>query len=294
MLLVVFAIKAAALPLYFWLPSTYGAASAPVASLFAIMTKVGLYAIVRVSTLVLGPDAGPLAGLGQSLVLWGGVATAVAAALGVLSSRDLRAMAAYLVIASVGLLMIAFGLGTTEGLAAGVYYLVHSTIVMAGFFLLAENLGSRRGPLDTALTSGPAFPGLGVVGVMYFAYAIAAVGLPPLSGFVGKFFVLRAAVATPWAAELFVVILGAGLLALIAAGRAGTVLFWRTSDASESHTLSAKRSPLAPALIHLAIAVALVAAAGPALRFATGVASQLVDASGYIDAVMSHVSIGRS
>jgi multicomponent K+:H+ antiporter subunit D len=294
LLIVVFAIKAAALPLYFWLPSAYSAASAPVASLFAIMTKVGVYAILRVSTLFFGEGAGALAGLGAHTLLWVGVATSIAAALGVLAARDLRHLVSYLVIASVGLLLIGLGLPGVEARAALVYYLVHSTLVAAGFFLLVEAIGTRRGALDTAITHGVVAPAAAVVGTLYFVYAMAAVGLPPLSGFLGKVLVLRAAVADPAAPALFAVILGAGLVALVAVSRAGTTVFWKGSDAQPPSTAAAAPAPIFPAALHLVAVAALVLGAGPALEVAGAIAAQLGDAAGYIEAVFAHPSVGRS
>ncbi|MBL8361169.1 MAG: monovalent cation/H+ antiporter subunit D, partial [Rubrivivax sp.] len=133
MLLVVFAVKAALLPLYFWLPDTYAAASPPVAALFAIMTKVGVYAIARTTTLVFG--GGALAGIATPLLPLLALGTLVLAAIGVLAARRLRALVAYLVVASAGTLLLAVGLGTPGTLAAGLFYLVNSTLVAAAWFL---------------------------------------------------------------------------------------------------------------------------------------------------------------
>jgi multicomponent K+:H+ antiporter subunit D len=100
LLLVVFGVKAALLPLGFWLPDTYGAASGPVAALFAIMTKVGIYAIVRLSLTVFAADQGPLAGVGQPILFALGLVTMVFASLGALAARRLTALIAYLVLMS--------------------------------------------------------------------------------------------------------------------------------------------------------------------------------------------------
>jgi multicomponent K+:H+ antiporter subunit D len=305
LLLIVFSIKAAALPLYFWLPSAYTAACPPVASLFAIMTKVGIYAIVRVSTLMLGDTAGPLSGLGDSTFLWVGVTTSIAAALGLLASRDLRQMVAYLVIASVGLLLIAIGLDTVEARAAMVFYMVHSTLVTAGFFLLVEAIATRRGRTSTAIKPGLASAPTAMVGALFFVYVMAAVGLPPLTGFLGKVFLLKAAVASPNAATLFVVILGAGFLALIATSRAGTTIFWKPAEYAAQYTAQYTTDPpsagepvwpvpYAPALVHLAVITLLTITAGSALDVATGIAEQLSDSAGYVEAVMSATTIDRS
>ena len=120
-LMVVFAIKAALLPLYFWLPSAYASATAPVAALFAIMTKVGVYAILRFYTLAFGADAGALANLAQPWILPLALLTLLLGAIGALAGRRLGGLVAYLVIASVGTMLTAIGLGTADSLAAAVY-----------------------------------------------------------------------------------------------------------------------------------------------------------------------------
>ena len=186
MLLVVFAVKAALLPLYFWLPDTYAAASPPVAALFAIMTKVGVYAIARTTTLVFGGPA--LAGIATPMLPLLALGTLVLAAIGVLAARRLRALVAYLVVASAGTLLLAVGLGTAGTLAAGLFYLVNSTLVAAAWFLLADRVAAARGGSDrlepSALAGGPV--GWAPLGVAYLVAAVAMAGVPPLAGFLGK------------------------------------------------------------------------------------------------------------
>jgi multicomponent K+:H+ antiporter subunit D len=141
----VFALKAALLPLHLWLPATYGRASAPVAALFAIMTKVGAYAILRVATLMLGDAAPGFTGLYQDWLLPLALVTLMAGMVGALGARRLTDQAAYLVIASVGTLLIAFGLGGREAIAAGLYYLPHSTFAAAALFLLTDRIAQGAG-----------------------------------------------------------------------------------------------------------------------------------------------------
>ncbi|MCH2242646.1 MAG: monovalent cation/H+ antiporter subunit D, partial [Aquabacterium sp.] len=134
LLVVVFAVKAALLPLYFWLPQTYAAATAPVAALFAIMTKVGVYAILRVTTLL-------AAGTGWAAMVQGPVtvlalATLLLAAAGALAAQTLRTLIAHLLIASVGTLLLGVGLGTPQALAAALFYLLNTTLAAAAWFLL--------------------------------------------------------------------------------------------------------------------------------------------------------------
>ncbi len=132
----------------------YAAAPAPVAALFAIMTKVGVYAILRVYSLVFGEQAGELAALEQPWVWWMALATLVAATIGVLAARDLRLLVAYLVLVSAGTLLAGVGMNTPEATASLLYYLVHTTLVTGGLFLLAEMIAQQRGKAGTRIVKG--------------------------------------------------------------------------------------------------------------------------------------------
>ena len=247
LLLGVFGLKAALLPLYLWLPATYASAVAPVAALFAIMTKVGAYAILRVSTLLLGPEAGDLAGLYGAWLVPLALATLIAGMLGALAARSLGQQTAYLVVASVGTLLLAFGLGDREALAAGLYYLPHSTFAAATLFLLIDTIARGRGPLTDRFVPGPEIPRAPLVGGLFFLCAILLAGLPPLSGFLAKFLLLRAALdhpAWPW---ILATVLVAGLLALIALARAGSLLFFRSAALGRGGDLTATVIPAAEA-----------------------------------------------
>ncbi|MGB3393048.1 MAG: monovalent cation/H+ antiporter subunit D, partial [Stenotrophomonas sp.] len=188
LLMVVFCAKAALLPLYLWLPESYARAPAAVAALFVIMTKVGLYALLRVSTQWFGSDAGALAGYGADWLLWAGLGTLLIAALGALSATRLRVQVAYLVVVSAATLFIAFALGNADTIAAGLYYLPHSTFTAAALFLVADLIRRRR--FRTGEREGhelaAALPGKTVPGLLFLLGAVAMAGLPPLAGFLAK------------------------------------------------------------------------------------------------------------
>src|SRR5690554_4844323 len=156
MLLVVFGLKAAIMPLYFWLPSAYAAATAPVAALFAIMTKVGLYAILRVFTLLYGSEAGALSFMVNDWLWPLAMLTVAAGVFGAIAARSLQVLLAYLVVVSVGTLLAGIALGSEQGLSAALYYLVHSTFVAGGLFLLADLIARQRGAAETRLVAAPA------------------------------------------------------------------------------------------------------------------------------------------
>jgi multicomponent K+:H+ antiporter subunit D len=286
LLLVVFAAKAAVLPLYFWLPAAYAAASAPVAALFAIMTKVGIYSILRVFGLVFGPEAGALAGIAQPVLLWGGLLTLALASVGVVASRNLRRLTAYQVVASVGTLLIALGLSGAASLAAGLYYLVHSTLVLAALFLLVEMISLERGGDD--LVSGTAVARPLLLGIGFFVGAVAITGMPPLSGFVGKTLVLASVVDRPEMAWVFSVVLVTSLLSIVAMARAGSVIFWKTEppEAGVGVTPPLTASAFLPVAALLGLSALMVLTAGPVYEFLEAAAAQLMDPSGYVQGVL--------
>ncbi len=227
LLLVVFGLKAAMLPLYFWLPRAYASASAPVAALFAIMTKVGVYAILRVFVLVYGEGAGLLAQLAQQWLWPLALVTLGAGVLGALSACSLPRLIAYLVVVSVGTLLAGVALDTPQALSATLYYLIHSTWIAGGMFLLSDVIARQRGSKAARLEAGPALLQPQLLGGLYFIGAIGIAGLPPLSGFFGKLMLLRATPLDGSGAWLWAVLLLGSLGALVALSRAGSVLFWR-------------------------------------------------------------------
>ncbi len=233
LLLVVFCVKAALLPLYFWLPETYSAASAPAAALFAIMTKVGVYAIARVTTLVFGADAGVASSIAQPWLAALALATLALGAAGALSANRMRLLVAYLIVASAGTLLMAVGLGTPGTLGAGLFYLINSTLVAAAMFLLVDRIALGRGALGDALVPAPQGARRALLGSAYFLFAVALAGVPPLAGFLGKALLLAAARETAMAAWVWVVTLAAGLAIIVALARAGATLFWRGGDADD-------------------------------------------------------------
>src|SRR5690606_8918408 len=139
-----FLLKAGMWPLGFWLPTSYAAASAPVAAIFAIMTKVGLYAVLRLSTLAFGVDAGASAGFGQNVLLVGGLATIAFGAIGVLASQSTGRLAGYCVLVSSGTLLATIGTGNAAATSGALFYLVVSTLAISAFFMLVELLDRVR------------------------------------------------------------------------------------------------------------------------------------------------------
>ena len=291
LLLIVFALKAALLPLYFWLPRTYAAASAPAAILFAIMTKLGIYSVVRVEGMLFGADAGPLSGLLLPVLFWAGAATAMMAGFGALAADGLRRLSGYLVVGSAGVLFMALGLGTDVGLAAGLYYLVHSTLSAAALFLLADWVRRNRDGGD-ALNRVAAMARPAWLGGLFLVLSVAAAGLPPFGGFLGKSLLLAYAPPEGPVVVLWVVVLVTSLLNILALSRAGSRLFW------QSPSVSGGQAPAPPAVAlalgeRLALLllvfglVAIAVLASDLTRYVAGSAAQLDQVQNYRDAVIS-------
>src|SRR5690606_34054090 len=145
---VAFLTKAAIWPLGFWLVPAYRAASAPVAALFALMTKVGVYAVMRLSTLFFSADAGPSAGFGAPLLVYAGLATGFFGVLGLLGSLRLGHIAGISILVSAGTLLAAVGVGVAPVTSTALYYLLSATLAASALFLLVELLEGRDGGRD--------------------------------------------------------------------------------------------------------------------------------------------------
>ncbi|GAB4120256.1 MAG: monovalent cation/H+ antiporter subunit D [Rubrivivax sp.] len=287
LLLVVFGFKAALLPLSMWLPATYAASSAPVAALFAIMTKVGVYAIWRVHGVVFGATAGDSALTVEPLLLPLALATSAVAVLGALSARTLERLVAWLTVASVGTVLAGVGLFSAAAWSAALYYMVNSTLVVAGLFLLAELVAAQRG--DAADRLEPASPVAQptLLGLMMLLAAASAAGLPPLPGFIGKLMILEASLPHPAQAAVWTVVLAVGFLTLVGLARAGSILFWHARPELPPGA-SAGASPrlVGATLLLLAATVAMSVFAAPLQRYTEAAAAQLTDRAAYARAVL--------
>jgi multicomponent K+:H+ antiporter subunit D len=284
LLVVVFGVKAAVAPLYFWLPNAYSAAAAPVAALFAILTKVGVYCILRLSTLVLSPASGVGANTVEPWLLPAALVTIVLGTCGALAAVELRRLQGYLLVASVGVMLAAIGTFTGGGIGAGVYYMAHSTLATAAMFLIADRIRWERGGRGDSLTVSTRVTATGTVGLLFFLGAVGLVGIPPLSGFIGKAWMLSAAPQGASGQLLWWMVLGGSLGAMIALTRAGMTLFWAGDDHGERD--SAAAPSLAPAAALLACMVLLTAFAGPASDYTAAVADQLLHPGDYVRSVL--------
>ena len=320
-----FLIKAAVWPLNFWLVPAYSAATAPVGALFAIMTKVGIYVILRLWLLLFGLDAGASAQFGSLWLIVGGMLTMVFGAIGMLGAQRLGYLAGFAAILSSGSLLAAVGFGQNSLTAGLLYYLPSSTLAISALFLLADlmdrwrNDGASVAPYDDddapfltaelvptqglnldddqeALTGRVIPAAVALLGLAFMACTLVITGLPPLSGFVGKFAMLTAllnplglgavAAQPPGLAGwlLLALLIGTGLIALIALTRAGILHFWATYDRAPLQLRLLEGLPIAGLL---GACVAMTIYAGPVMRYMQATADALHTPSLYIKAVMS-------
>ena len=322
LLAVAFLAKAALWPLNFWLPTAYAAASAPSAAVFAMLTKVGVYAVLRLWTLCFPPDAGASAHFGGPVLVWGGLATVAFGAVGMLASRQLGRLAGYSVIATSGTLVAAIGLDRPELTAAALFYLASSTLAAAALFLLAELVerprqvevdppspDDRDGRLpafgDTAAIDqaalrddvnlddrqqalvGRAMPAaLATVAFSFLVCLLVLAGLPPFSGFVGKLAMLMALLQERAAAAwlLFGLLIVSGLCAAVGLLRAFIAHLWAPQGRPAPLVRVVEMTPV---LLLLAACTALAVAGEPVLRYTRAAAAQLHAPEHYVQSIMN-------
>lgn len=285
MLLVVFGLKSALLPLQFWLPRTYAVASAPVAALFAIMTKVGIYSIYRVFTLIFGPEAGDLANIAQPWLWPLSLLTLAAGALGALASHSLRRLAANLVIISVGTLLLAAAMATPQALGAALYYLIHSTLIAAALFLLADAIAEQRHPGDRFIPTYQVQQPV-LLGSAFFIVSLSLIGMPPFSGFVGKVLLLQAAPTAAMAAWVWPALLISSLVVIICLSRAGSKIFWQVQG-KNSATQPAPIFKLSGVWLLLLCSPLMVIFAGSLSNYTYLAAEQLFDIQATLQQILS-------
>ena len=285
LMLVVFGIKAAVFPFSFWLPDSYPTAPSPVTAIFAgLLTKVGVYAIIRTQTLLFPAGSRP-----ATLMLVLAAATMLVGVLGALAQRDVRRILSFQIVSHIGYMMMGIGLFTVAGLAATVLYTIHHIVAKTGLFLtggLIEHAGgsSRLGRLGGMVRTAPA------LAVLFLVPALSLVGLPPLSGFIAKFALVDAAGARQ-AYTVLAVSLVASLLTLYSLMKIWVAVFWgqpprvAPERARPPGRLGGPALMVGPAAALVALTVAIGVAAGPLYDLSQRTAADLLDPAAYVEAV---------
>ncbi|WP_407966237.1 monovalent cation/H+ antiporter subunit D [Bartonella sp. C271] len=305
-------------PLNFWLVPTYDAAAAPVSAAFVILSKVGIYVILRLTLLWFGPESGYFTHFGYTILFYGGLATLTFGFIGVLASQALGRLAAYSVLVSSGTLLTAIGTGNIVLTAGALFYIVSSTLALGAFFLLIELVERNQDVAADVLAVttevyndeeeeeedevGTYLPvTLAILGACFGICAILIIGLPPLSGFIAKFMMIMAIfnpkegdsaayipVVQDWLFIIFVII--SGFSTLISMTRAGIRIFWVSLEGKIPHAQVIEFTPIA---VLLALCFVTTIMAGSVSHYMYETAKVLHYPKNYISSVLTDFSLQK-
>lgn len=293
MYLVGFSIKAAVVPFHFWLPASYHTPPAAVTAIFGgILTKVGIYAMLRLLVFVLPRELDAL----QSLWLVLAGMTMVVGVFGALYQREIRRVFSFLIISHVGFIMMGISFDTRLGLAAAIFYMVHHMFTKTALFMAAGVIEGLHETKDLT-RMGDRMKQMPFLTVLFFVATMALAGIPPLSGFFAKFALLTAA----WQSDQYLLgglSLIVSLLTIIAVFRVWQEAFWKSypehldNPFTEEIVLAdmtggEKRMMIAPIALLVAIVVGMGLLADPVYDFSQRTADQLLDPTRYIDTVLA-------
>ena len=284
LMIVVFGIKAAIFPLFFWLPDSYPTAPTPVTAVFAgLLTKVGVYALIRSETLLFPADTRP----GTLLLVVAGL-TMLVGVFGAITQNDLKRILSFHIVSQIGYMVMGLGLFTVAGLAGAVLYIIHHIVVKTTLFLVAGLVELRAGTGQLARLSGltrlePA------LAVLFLFPALSLAGIPPFSGFVAKLALVEAGLDTRAFAVVGVSLL-VSLLTLFSMTKIWANAFWGAPTPSETPTVTASRGGhalmIAATATLVALGVAIALAAGPLYALSERAAEDLMDPRAYVEAVV--------
>ncbi|RPF55555.1 Na+/H+ antiporter subunit D [Aquisalibacillus elongatus] len=281
LLFFVFAVKAAIFPLYYWLPNSYVVPNPVVSALFgALLTKVGIYSIFRVFTLIFVHDTG----VTHQLFIWLAMLTMIFGVIGALSTNNVKLIITYNIIPAIGFILMGIGLFNEDGLSGSIYYLMHDMVIKAALFLLIGALIVAAGTKDLSQMSGviQRFP---LLGWLFFIGSLVLAGIPPFSGFIGKLLLLRGAL-DQGEILLTVVALLSSLLILLSMIRIFIRGFWgekmegMTTNPSKVHALTI------PATFLISISIYLGVGAETVLPYIDQISSYLLERTEYISSVL--------
>ena len=286
LLLVVFGIKAGLFPLFFWLPDSYPTAPGPVTAIFAgLLTKVGVYAIIRTQTLLFVPTETM-----GTILLWVAGATMVVGVIGAVAQDDMKRILAFHIVSQIGYMILGLGLFTVAGVAGAIFYVMHHIVVKTALFLVA-GLVDRRAGSSRLSEVGGLVRSAPVISVLFLVPALSLAGLPPFAGFLAKFALVDAGVeAASW--WIVAVSLLVGLFTLFSMTKIWTGVFWGERDESPMRApqvagrLGGPWAMVAATAVLAAVSVAFSFSAGPLFDLSERAALDLLDPARYIDAVL--------
>ncbi len=295
MMLIAFGIKAALVPLYFWLPASYHTPPVAVSALFSgLLTKVGIYALVRVFTLLFAEQAADF----QPLLLVVAALTMVIGVLGAVAQHEMRRLLSFHIISQIGYLVMGLALFTVSAMAGLIFFLVHVALAKSTLFLVAGSVKQLTGSFELAKTGGlwVLKPGLAV---LFGVAAMSLAGIPPFSGFLAKLALIEAGLAVDQVL-IVLIALGVSLLTLYSMLKIWNAAFWKPHPmdpeplpdgtlAATPERVAETRLALAmvlPIVLLVSCSVALTVAAGPVFELVDAAAVQLMDPAVYVDAVL--------
>ena len=284
LMLVVFGIKAAIFPLFFWLPDAYPTAPSPVTAIFAgLLTKVGVYAIIRTQTLLFPEDTRP-----GTLLLWLAGATMLVGVFGAIAQGDVKRILSFHIVSQIGYMIMGLGLFTLAGLAGAVLFIVNQIIVKSTLFLVAGLVEQRAGTGHLAKLTGLARVEP-VLAVLFLLPALNLAGIPPFSGFVAKLALVDAGVG----AEQYLIVavsLAVSLLTLVSMTKIWSNAFWGGVDAGRpvppATTVRGWSLMVGSTAALVVLSLAIAVGAGPVYALSERTAHDLIEPSAYIEAVL--------
>lgn len=289
-LLIAFGVKAAIFPLSAWLPDSYPTAPAPVTAVFAgLLTKVGIYAIIRLETLMF-----PESDISTMLLIAAGLSLVIGI-FGAIAQTDLKRVLSFTLVSHMGYMMFGIGVSSQLSMTATVYYVAHHITVQSVLFLAAGLIEHRGGTTNLAKLGGLAkvAPWLAVI---FFVPAMNLAGIPPLSGFIGKVGLILAGIeaGTPIAWVLVALSVIVSLLTLYAIAKVWNRAFWQgTAPAIAERTVETPKVMTLSTVALVAVSVALTVWAGPLMSYSEKAAGALLDRTPYVSAVLGNSEAER-
>jgi len=283
LLLVAFGIKAGVFPLFFWLPASYHTPPVTVSAVFAgLLTKVGVYAMVRVFTLIFTADLA----VTHTLIVVISVLTMVTGVLGAAAQSEIRRVLSFHIISQIGYMTLGLGLFTPAAIAASVFYIVHHIIVKTNLFLIGGAVQHVRGT-GQLKSLGGLYRDYPWLALLFMIPAMSLAGIPPLSGFFAKFALVKSGLAVQSYLAVTAA-LAVGLLTLYSMTKIWAEAFWKAAPESAA---AGERKAVPVLMLIPIVAMALVTVLiglfpETLLGLASRAAEQLMNPSGYIEAVL--------
>ncbi|TCO08728.1 proton-conducting transporter transmembrane domain-containing protein [Natronoflexus pectinivorans] len=286
LMVVSFAIKGALVPFFFWLPASYHTPPPAVSALLAgLLTKVGIYSLIRFYTLFLYHDAP----FWNQLILWMGVLSMVIGVFAASSQFDFRKILSFHIISQVGYVVIGLGFYTVSGIAAAIFFLAHNMLSKTNAFLVAGWVKRQKGTLNLK-TLGEVYKESPVWGVLFFISAFSLAGLPPLSGFIGKYLIIKAGIEANYIVVALIALF-VGLFTLFSMVKIWLEVFWKDVPKDRVVKIPEKKRKsqymLTASIIMAILIVAMGLWAQPIVTYCEQAAVDLLNPELYIDRVLN-------